>query len=191
MVIEGDKKDSKLLRQFQLPVPTWVNHLLASLFLNQDALFLHHQERYLAKTNQYQSFDNAEEKRPYSNSVLSVGSDKGVLHYRNWVRFFAGGEIPYVNHKKDLAMPEANNDVVFDVWNSHTKYCKVCQDALANCKKFRFAAFFTAAFVGVVRPFRSVFANAGSTLLTACVGLLLNKVVGMFYRYEFSHSHND
>jgi len=53
VIIKGkDNKMPALLRQFTLPMPKWVNHVLSSAFLNQDALFLHGQERSLANYGQ-------------------------------------------------------------------------------------------------------------------------------------------
>ena len=89
-------------------------------------------------------------------------------------------------------MPDSSNEVVFDVWNGHTKYCRYCQDALRRLKKVRFASLFAAACMAVVRPAKlGVKGSLASTLALAGVGLLVNKLIGMFYRYEFSHSHND
>ena len=73
MVIVKTDKDAELpigLKQFTLPVPTWVNHLMASAFLNQDALFLHHQERHMHKSKLYSTLkpDN-EEMQAYSKAV--------------------------------------------------------------------------------------------------------------------------
>ena len=178
----------KLLRQFTLPMPKWLNHILASGFLNQDALFLHHQERTMAKTGQYKTaLIGDEEAYHYTKAVFPVGSDKGVINFRNWIRLLAGGSIPYKNNQ---SMPDASNEIVFDVWNAHTKYCKYCQDALRRIKNVRFAAFFMSAAVGVIRPLGMV-GNLLSTFGLAGVGILLHKVVGMFYRFEFSHARND
>lgn len=155
----------------------------------QDALFLHHQERYLAKTGKYSSLLHDDKAPPlhYSKAVLPVNSDFGVINFRNWLRQLAGGRIPY---KFDPSMPEASNDIVFDVWNAHTKYCKYCQTALSRLKKARFVFFSIATVLGVLRPSNRV-SNIVGVFLSAGIGLLLNKVIGMFYRYEFSHSHND
>ena len=111
----------------------------------------------------------------------------GVVNFRNWIRVLAGGHIPY---KYNPQMPPASNDIVFDVWNSHTKYCQYCQVALKNLKKVRFAAFFAATCLAVLRPMNKVL-NLASVLLTAGTGMLLHKLIGLFYRYEFSHAHND
>lgn len=190
MVILKDQtgKMPKLLSTFTAPIPKWLNHILASAFLNQDALFLHHQERSMAKTNQYKSFLNgSEQSYHYTKAVYPVNSDQGVINFRNWMRKLGGGKIPYKNQP---TMPPASNKVVFDVWNAHTKHCRYCQDALRRLKKFRFAAFFVATCLGVLRPMSKV-ANLASTLATAGTGLLLHKLIGMFYKYETSHAHND
>jgi hypothetical protein len=34
---------------FALPMPTWLGHILASVFLHQDLVFLHYQEKILAR----------------------------------------------------------------------------------------------------------------------------------------------
>lgn len=87
-------------------------------------------------------------------------------------------------------MPASSSEVVFDVWNGHTKYCRLCQRALGNLKKARFAAFLAATCLAVLRPVNKTWSLAG-TLAAAGVGLALNKLIAMFYRYEFSHGHND
>lgn len=178
-----------LLRQFTLPLPKWLNHVMAAAFLNQDGLFLHHQERTLDKTGMYSSALGPEqEPLHYTKAVLPVNPDKGVLNFRNWLRLIAGGRIPY---KYNPPMPPADNEVVFNQWEGHTKYCKICQTALANLKKARFASFFASACLAVLRPTQSKIFQLTSVFLSAGIGLVLNKLIGMFYRYEFSHAHND
>ena len=170
-------------------MPMWLNHVIASLFLNQDALFLHHQERYLSKTGDYTSVKHEANFAAdhYTKAVLPVQTDLGVVNYRNWLRVFAGGRVPY---KHDFTMPEANRDAVFDVWNAHTKYCNVCLTALKNLKRARSVAFFVAACLTILRPASKSFSLVGA-LASAGIGLGLSKLIGLFYRYEFNHAHND
>jgi hypothetical protein len=192
MVILKDQNGTtpKLLSTFTIPMPKWLNHVLASAFLNQDGLFLHHQERYMASTDKYTSLlKEGEGPYHYTKAILPSSSDMGVIMFRNWMRKLAGGRIPYKNNP---TMPPANSDTVFDVFNSHTKYCKYCQDALRRLKRARMASFIAASIVGILRP--PQLNTVGSLLATALfggVGLTLNKLIGMFYRYEFSHAHND
>jgi hypothetical protein len=167
----------------------WLNHVFATLFLNQDALFLYHQERHLSETGIYTSLkdDSNFTVDHYSKVILPVETDVGVVNYRNWLRVLAGGRIPY---KHNPRMPDANNEIVFDAYNSHTKYCRVCQSALKNIMHLRFASFLAASCLAVLRPASKAMALA-SVLIAAGIGLASHKLVGMFHRYEFSHAHND
>jgi phenylpropionate dioxygenase-like ring-hydroxylating dioxygenase large terminal subunit len=190
MVIRKDKQGTmpKLMRQITLPMPKWLNHVLASAFLNQDGLFLHHQERALATTGQYTTLvPDGQDAYQYNQAVYPVPSDLGVITFRNWIRMLAGGRIPYRNNP---SMSSPSNDVVFDVWNAHTKYCKYCQDALKRLKGARLASFVAAASLAITRPL-GVTGTLLSSFGLAGIGLLLHKLIGMFYRYEYSHAHND
>jgi phenylpropionate dioxygenase-like ring-hydroxylating dioxygenase large terminal subunit len=190
MVVRKDQKGTmpQLLRQFTLPMPIWLSHVLASFFLNQDGVFLHHQERSLATTGRYSTLvpDEADPYQ-YDKAVFLVPSDLGVISFRNWVRFIAGGRIPYRNNH---VMPTASSDVVFDAWNAHTKYCQYCQVALKRLKAVRMVTFIAASSIAITRP-SNAFRALVSSLGLAGIGLLLNKLIGMFYRYECSHAHND
>jgi len=186
-----DKGESKTMPKsfssFSAPIPIWLNHIIASAFLNQDALFLHTQERSLAHNKEYRS-NEAGLNDTYQKLILSTNADQGVLNFRNWMGRVAGGFIPY---KGDATMPAVSKDAVFDVWNQHTKVCKYCQDALKNLKMIRFASFFAAALMAVIRPKQiGVVGTAVAVALFSGFGGLMNKLIGMFYRYEFSHAEN-
>jgi hypothetical protein len=131
----------------------------------------------MAKTGQYSSLRNdADHVEPYlyTNTTLPVSSDRGVLAFRDWLP----------------TMPPADNNAVFDVWNQHTKKCQICQKALKNLKRIRFGGFATAACLAALRP-GSKALSLSIALTAAGMGLLLNKLIAMFYRYEYSHAHND
>jgi hypothetical protein len=189
VIVKGSSgKMPALYKKSTLPIPKWLNHVLAAAILNQDALFLHHQERTLAKTGAYSSLLHGDaEPQHYTKAVLPIAVDKGVLNYRNWLRVLAGGRIPY---KYDPQMPDADNELAFDQWNGHTKHCHICQTTLANLKKARLAAFFVATCLTVLRPSGKIL-NLFSVLVSAGMGLALNKLIALFYRLEVSHGHND
>lgn len=190
MVIVKDETGQmpKLLKTFTAPLPIWLNHIISSAFLNQDALFLHAQERSLAHTKEYRASHPDAVGDNYAKSILPISADKGVLQFRTWMRLVAGGYIPF---KGDTTMPATNNDVVFDVYNAHTKHCKNCQVALKNLKKIRFASFFFAALMATVRPKKlGVVGSTAAALFFSGIGGALSKLIGMFYRYEFSHADN-
>eukprot|EP00986_Skeletonema_menzelii_P003164 scaffold932_cov139-Skeletonema_menzelii.AAC.23 len=188
MVILKDKslEMPKLLQRFTLPLPIWVNHVLTSAFLHQDALFLTGQERSLAHNREYRTSQPANDS--YSKAVMPCSTDRGVMNFRNWMGKFAGGHIPF---RGDTTMPAKNNDVVFDVWNSHTKHCSYCLAALKRLKMARKLTFLTAALIATIRPkFLSVVGSVMSSLGFAGAGFGLSKLIGMFYKYEFSHADN-
>ena len=108
MVVLKDSSNvmPKLLKTFTLPLPKWLNHILASAFLHQDALFLHGQERSLTHNKQYRTAQPANDS--YAKAVLPTSTDKGVMNFRTWMSKFAGGYIPF---KGDTTMPAANNEV--------------------------------------------------------------------------------
>lgn len=188
MVVVRDENGAmpKLLKQFTLPMPIWINHLLAATFLHQDALFLHHQERQLARTGEYASVTE-DSNSDYQAAVLPIETDRGVLAFRDWLRKKAGGFIPY-RHRQ--SMPEPDTEVVFDVWNGHTKHCRVCLTAVKRLKMVRAGAFMVAYILAVLQPSTKPVNFAGSLLATS-YGVLVHKVVGRFYRAEFSHVRND
>jgi phenylpropionate dioxygenase-like ring-hydroxylating dioxygenase large terminal subunit len=202
-----------LLRQFTLPLPKWLLHITASFFLHQDALFLHHQERKLHELGLYSSVGSSYDESAkveedvssamttttkskntaatqYAKAVCAVGTDRGVLNYRQWLSRFSrkDGRIPY--RMRNPTMPPADNQVVFDVYHGHTQYCQYCQTALKNLKKVRLAAGIVATSIATLRPFGSR-GSLVATLLTAAVGLVVHKLMGLFYKFEFSHAHND
>ena len=188
VVIKGENGQvPALLKAFLLPMPKWLNHVVAGLFLNQDALFLHAQERMMHEKKEYSTLDG--DNDDYNKAVLPMTADKGVLNFRNWLRNKAGGRIPYQNNP---SMPPVDNEVVFDIWNSHTRNCVNCMVALKNLRKCRFLSYFVAAVVGVLRPEK--LGTIGTALVTALfggVGLGINKLIGAMHRLEYSHAEND
>ncbi|EKX51208.1 hypothetical protein GUITHDRAFT_159336 [Guillardia theta CCMP2712] len=156
---------------FALPMPKWLNHVLASLFLHQDMVLLHHQEKILADAG-------------YRNM-----QDKGVTFFRNWLRVFANGGVPWKAEGTSSMPPrEFDKRKLFDVYNAHTKNCKVCQDAVQNLKLAR--GLFVGLSLASVALSHGVVALS-SSLSCALVALALHKLIGLFYVYEFEHANND
>jgi len=77
------------------------------------------------------------------------------------------------------------------VWNSHTKNCKYCLAALGRIKALRKATFLASALVATIRPkFLGIAGSTFAALGLSGLGLALSKLIGMFYRFEFSHAEN-
>ena len=197
---------------FALPMPTWLGHILASLFLHQDAVFLHHQEKIIARHDQNRWLDKVYTPNPH---------DKMVLTFRQWFEKRAGGEIPWdENCDHQLPSPERDKQKLFDVWNTHTKNCQICQKALKNINRASLAAYLVSiiclswgiildarytvikatqlsvdpeifsSFLTWVPPL-SFWLAAISAVLFALTGYLLKKFTRLFYVYTFEHFHND
>jgi len=193
MVIQKDASGGmpQLLRAFTAPLPKWLNHLLAPSFLNQDALFLHGQERSLTFGEEYVTSRPQTGKKAgdsYASAVMPCSADRGVMMFRSWMAKYGKGFIPF---QGDKTMPPVDNNVVFDVWNSHTKHCKYCLGALRNIGRIRAMSFLASALVASLRPrILGVLGSTAAAAGLAGVGLVMTKLIGLFYKFEFSHADN-
>jgi phenylpropionate dioxygenase-like ring-hydroxylating dioxygenase large terminal subunit len=191
-------KTPKGLGFFALPMPTWLGHVLGSLFLHQDAVFLHYQEKIIAQ-----------QKGKWVNAVYTPNpQDKMVIAFRQWLEKRAGGGIPWDSScNPNLPPRERDKQKLFDVWTTHTQDCSVCQNALKNINRLTMLAYIAAVVcfcLGVIIDARTV-ASAGQnvippagfwwaiggTILFAIAGYQLKRLSRLFYVYEFEHSHND
>jgi phenylpropionate dioxygenase-like ring-hydroxylating dioxygenase large terminal subunit len=204
-------KTPKGLGFFGLPMPAWLGHVLASLFLHQDAVFLHYQEKTLAKRGKDKWLDAVYTPNP---------QDKMVIAFRQWLEKRAGGGIPWDSGcNSEPPSAERDKQKLFDVWATHTQHCQVCRDALKNINRLSVLAYVVAVVcfgVGVMVDARAVAIKVaaasleqtatsfltvvppvgfwlalGSAILFAIVGYLLKKFSRLFYVYEFEHAHND
>lgn len=196
---------------FALPMPAWLGHVLSSLFLHQDAVFLHHQEKILAKRGKGKWLDRVYTPNP---------QDKMVIAFRQWLEKRAGGGIPWSSECSPALPPaEPDKQKLFDVWTTHTKDCRVCQNALKNINRLSVLAYVAAVVclcLGVIVDARAVaikvaVANVGQTatslftiippaefwwalggtIIFVMVEYLLKKFSRLFYIFEFEHAHND
>ncbi|MEQ8538987.1 MAG: Rieske 2Fe-2S domain-containing protein [Coleofasciculus sp. D1-CHI-01] len=195
---------------FALPMPAWLGHILASLFLHQDMVFLHYEEKILAKRRQGKWLDKVYTPNP---------QDKMVITFRHWLEKRADGGIPW-DSGCNPNLPEAERDKqkLFDVWTTHTQQCKSCQDALKKINRLTVLAYVAAvvcfglgimvdartlavqAALGTVKPATSLLTvippagfwwALGGAILLATAGYLLKKFSRLFYVYQFEHAHND
>ncbi|MUG93425.1 Rieske 2Fe-2S domain-containing protein [Scytonema sp. UIC 10036] len=193
---------------FGLPMPIWLGHVLSSLFLHQDLVFLHYQQKILGRR-----------KDKWLNAVYTPNpQDKMVITFRQWLETRAGGGVPWVS-EDGLALEEADKQKLFDVWTTHTQHCKVCQDALKNFNRLSVLAYIAAAvclLVGVIVDARAIAVKAaianfqqtsgsilttippaafwwaiGGAILFAIVGYQIKRFSRLFYIYEFEHARND
>ncbi|PZD74138.1 3-ketosteroid-9-alpha-monooxygenase, oxygenase component [Acaryochloris thomasi RCC1774] len=182
---------------YGLPMPQWLGHALTSLFMHQDLVFLHYQEKIIARRSE-EWLDQVYTPNP---------QDKAIIAFRKWLQYKAGGGIPWAC---DPELPPAERDkqVLFDVWSTHTKDCQVCRQALKNIQRVTVVAYVAAIIcfgVGILVDARAIRATSqlwvmpsvgfwvaiASSILLAGGGYLLQKFSRLFYVYEFEHAHND
>ena len=204
-------KSPKGLAFFALPMPSWLGHVLASLFLHQDLVFLHYQEKTLARRHSEKWLDTVYTPNP---------QDKMVITFRNWLEKRAGGGIAWaVGCNPDLPTAERDKQKLFDVWTTHTQHCRVCRDALKNINRITVLAYLAAGVclcLGIMVDTRAVAMKTaiaasaqtspalltlappagfwwalGGGLIFAIAGYLLKRFSRLFYVYQFEHAHND
>jgi phenylpropionate dioxygenase-like ring-hydroxylating dioxygenase large terminal subunit len=102
--------------------PQWYSHLSQQTILEDDQIFLHHQERYLEQLagNFIKAF------------YLPTKADLYVFEFRQWIdryqaHFFPGMLLPPAQSKQQL----------LDRYHSHTINCRSCSTALKNLQKIR------------------------------------------------------
>jgi phenylpropionate dioxygenase-like ring-hydroxylating dioxygenase large terminal subunit len=111
--------------------PQWYSHIGQNMILEDDQIFLHHQERYLEKQGGAPNFTKA--------FYLPTKADLFVFEFRQWINHyqvetFAGKELPPAQSKQQL----------LDRYHSHTLSCRSCSTALKNLEKLRMALGITA-----------------------------------------------
>mmetsp|Transcript_11955 Transcript_11955/g.21705 ORF Transcript_11955/g.21705 Transcript_11955/m.21705 type:complete len:658 (-) Transcript_11955:1360-3333(-) len=181
------KKPGAIVGPFGLPFPKWFLHVMAPLFLHQDMVFLHHQEKILAARG-YTTNGKGAPPKDYVNSVFTpTQADKMIIYFRKWITTFAGGAIAWAPGTPELPYRESDKSVLFDTYHAHTKHCQYCLQALKNITRIRNLAIV----LGILRlglgdgPWRLIVAFV-------CFGLAaaLQKFKGLFYKYEFEHADN-
>jgi phenylpropionate dioxygenase-like ring-hydroxylating dioxygenase large terminal subunit len=198
-------KQPKGLAFFGLPMPSWLGHVLASLFLHQDLVFLHYQEKMLARQGQPKWLDAVYTPNP---------QDKMIIVFRRWLEQRAGGGIPWQTNGVELPLAERDKQKLFDVWSTHTQHCAVCQKALKRINRLQVLAYSLAIVclgLGILIDARALAVEAaispapsiwsvpsigfwgmmGGMVLFASAGYLLKKLSRLFYVYQFEHAQND
>jgi phenylpropionate dioxygenase-like ring-hydroxylating dioxygenase large terminal subunit len=119
------KFSSKLPGFFIKLTPQWFSHLRNNNILEDDQIFLHHQERYLAAKGGSARFSKA--------FYLPTKADAFVAELRKWVNQFDADPFP-----GESLPPRLEPEVLLDRYHSHTQHCKSCSGALRNLKRIRF-----------------------------------------------------
>jgi phenylpropionate dioxygenase-like ring-hydroxylating dioxygenase large terminal subunit len=115
---------SKLPAFFIKATPQWYSHISNNAILEDDQIFLHHQERYLEKLGGSEKFSQA--------FYLPTKADVLVFAYRQWLNDYQADPFP----GQEFA-PPLSAEVLLDRYHSHTEHCHSCRTAYQNIQRGR------------------------------------------------------
>jgi phenylpropionate dioxygenase-like ring-hydroxylating dioxygenase large terminal subunit len=110
---------SKLPAFFIKNTPQWYSHISNNAILEDDQIFLHHQERYLENSGGSENFSQA--------FYLPTKADVFVFEYRQWLNDYQADPFPGQIFKPALATAQ-----LLDRYHSHTEHCNSCRTAHQN-----------------------------------------------------------
>lgn len=118
------KFSSKLPGLFIKLTPRWYSHIGQNSVLEDDQIFLHHQERYLEAKGGSANFAKA--------FYLPTRADSFVSALRKWLNEFEADPFP-----GEPLPPPLPTEALLDRYHSHTSKCASCRKALTNIKRLR------------------------------------------------------
>ena len=148
--------NSAIPRFFIGITPRWYSHIGQNGILEDDQIFLHHQERYVEKVL------NQREDHNYAKAFyLATEADTYVSELRKWVNRYEAD--PFAEQK--LSAP-LSKEVLLDRYHAHTSKCASCSQALQNVRKIKTVSMAIAAIAWTISPLVSfLFAPANFTLI--------------------------
>ncbi len=148
------KFSSKLPGLFIKLTPRWYSHIGQNAVLEDDQIFLHHQERYLEESGGSANFAKA--------FYLPTTADRFVIELRKWVNNYSID--PFLG--KTLP-PTLSREQLLDRYHSHTLKCSSCSGALANLRRLRIGLAVTGAIAFASTPLLALSLNEIAILVTA------------------------
>jgi phenylpropionate dioxygenase-like ring-hydroxylating dioxygenase large terminal subunit len=110
---------SKIPALFISATPQWYSHINNNAILEDDQIFLHHQERYLEQSGGSNNFSQS--------FYLPTKADAFVFEYRQWLNDYQADPFPEQTFKPALA-----TEKLLDRYHSHTEHCHSCSTARTN-----------------------------------------------------------
>jgi phenylpropionate dioxygenase-like ring-hydroxylating dioxygenase large terminal subunit len=120
------KFKSKLPGFFIKIRPRWYVHIGQNGVLEDDQIFLHYQERYLADKGGSANFNKA--------FYLATKADTFVAELRKWVNQYHGETFP----GESLPPLLLNKEALLERYHSHTEKCASCRQALRRIQQLKF-----------------------------------------------------
>ncbi|MGV2830505.1 aromatic ring-hydroxylating dioxygenase subunit alpha [Myxosarcina sp. GI1(2024)] len=156
---------SSLPRFFIKLSPRWYSHLNQNGVLEDDQIFLHYQERYLAALGGSDNYTKA--------FYLPTKADLYVSELRQWVNLYRATPFPKANFSAPLSREQ-----LLDRFSSHTVNCASCRQALKNIQRLRTLAAVVAVISWAIMPLLLVL--LGSVKIAFIGGLTLLVLISSF-----------
>ncbi|MGF1541984.1 MAG: Rieske 2Fe-2S domain-containing protein [Pleurocapsa sp.] len=170
---------SALPRFFIKLTPKWYSHINQNGVLEDDQIFLHHQERYLAALGGSEKYSKA--------FYLPTKADLYVSELRQWVNLYHADPFP-----KQHFSPALTREQLLDRYHSHTKNCASCSGALKNIQQIKQIAIALAIIIWATIPFLTLFfaisptviavSLSSSLIITSVTWWQLDQLEQKFYR---------
>ena len=148
------KFSSKLPGLFMKLTPRWYTHLGQNTVLEDDQIFLHHQERYLEAAGGSANFAKA--------FYLPTKADRFVSQLRKWVNQYSADPFP-----GETLPPALPREKLMDRYYSHTVKCASCRPAVANIQRLRMGLAVTGAIAWATAPLAALSLGETATLAAA------------------------
>ncbi|AZB72243.1 Rieske 2Fe-2S domain-containing protein [Synechococcus elongatus] len=149
---------SAIPRFFLRITPTWFQHLGQNTVLEEDQIFLHHQERRIQQQGGSATYSR--------QCYLPTPADRFVLALHRWVDRYAGVPFPNEPLPTSLSIPE-----LLERYQSHTLHCRSCAAAWRRSKQGQTAAIAIAALSWTLAPILAVAGvSAIAVILLASLG---------------------
>jgi phenylpropionate dioxygenase-like ring-hydroxylating dioxygenase large terminal subunit len=173
------KFSTKLPSLFIKLTPRWYSHIGQNSVLEDDQIFLHHQERYLEKAGGSSNFAKA--------FYLPTKADRFVFELRQWVNQFGVEPFP-----GEVLPPALSKEQLLDRYHSHTENCASCRKALTNIQRLRLGVGIISAIAWATIPLFFFFVGETNLLAAAlttstflalgATWLTLGKLEKQFYK---------
>ncbi len=145
--------------------PRWYSHINQHTVLEDDQIFLHHQERYLEARGGSQNYNKA--------FYLATKADLYVSELRQWVNLYHAD--PFPNQQLPPALAK---EQLLERYHSHTKNCASCRQALKNIQKLKQVSALVAAISLSLSPILSlVFESASGIAMGTISGIAVIAVI--------------
>lgn len=162
------KFKSKIPGFFMRLTPQWYNHINQNSILEDDQIFLHHQERYLE--------ESGGSGRATKAFYLPTKADTFVKALHQWVNQFEAD--PFAGQPLPPALPKHE---LLDRYHSHTINCPSCRGALKKIKRLRLGIAVLGASLWAILSWLDAAAAIPTTLICGAAWWCLKRLEHRFY----------